>query len=121
MSRTWKVDHRASSPAHDRAKDKSLTAKSKDAPKRQARRRKLIPAPGPSAALQWAVMRSAKAEPSASSRLSENRADFSPSAKAMNKNLTVRMAIAIPQIHSQAVDLIRTDVVNPSVTDHLEP
>ncbi len=111
-------------PAHDRAKDKEFDSEvQKIAPKRKPDGANWNPGAGPSQALQWAVDALAKAGTLSIIGVYPETAQIFPIGKAMNKNLTVRMGNCnhrkyIPKL----VDLIRTDVVNPSsVLTNLEP
>jgi threonine dehydrogenase-like Zn-dependent dehydrogenase len=111
-------------PAHDRSKDEEFDSEvQKIAPKRKPDGPNWNPGAGPSQALQWAVDALAKAGTLSIIGVYPETAQTFPIGKAMNKNLTVRMGNCnhrkyIPKL----VDLIRTDVVNPSsVLTNLEP
>jgi threonine dehydrogenase-like Zn-dependent dehydrogenase len=111
-------------PAHDREKDKEFDREvQKIAPKRKPDGGNWNPGAAPSQALQWAVDALAKAGTLSIIGVYPETAQNFPVGKAMNKNLTVRMGNCnhrkyIPKL----VDLIRTDVINPSaVLTNLEP
>ena len=111
-------------PAHDREKDKEFDRElQKIAPKRKPEGGNWNPGAGPSQALQWAVDALAKAGTLSIIGVYPETSQTFPIGKAMNKNLIVRMGNCnhrkyIPKL----VDMIRTDVINPSsVLTNLEP
>lgn len=111
-------------PAHDQEKDKEFDKDvQKIAPQRKPQSVNWHPGAAPSQALQWAVEALAKAGTLSIIGVYPETAQTFPIGKAMNKNLSIRMGNCnhrkyIPKL----VDLIRTDVVNPSsVLTNLEP
>jgi threonine dehydrogenase-like Zn-dependent dehydrogenase len=111
-------------PAHDREKDKEFDKEvQKIAPQRKPQGGNWNPGAGPSQALQWAVDALAKAGTLSIIGVYPETAQTFPIGKAMNKNLSIRQGNCnhrkyIPKL----IDLIRTDVVNPSsVLTNLEP
>jgi threonine dehydrogenase-like Zn-dependent dehydrogenase len=95
----------------------------KIAPQRKPDQGNWNPGAGPSQALQWAVDALAKAGTLSVIGVYPENAQTFPIGKAMNKNLSVRSGNCnhrkyIPRL----VDMIRTDVFNPSsVLTNLEP
>jgi threonine dehydrogenase-like Zn-dependent dehydrogenase len=111
-------------PAHDREKDKEFDKEvQKIAPQRKPQGGNWNPGAAPSQALQWAVDALAKAGTLSIIGVYPETAQTFPIGKAMNKNLSIRQGNCnhrkyIPKL----VDMIRTDVVNPSsVLTNLEP
>src|SRR2546421_1961789 len=111
-------------PARNREKEKEFEQEiRKIAPKQKPDGRNWKPGEGPSQALQWAVQALAKAGTLSIIGVYPQTADTFPIGAAMNKNLTVRMGNCphrkyIPKL----VDMIRTDVFNPSsILTNLEP
>jgi threonine dehydrogenase-like Zn-dependent dehydrogenase len=111
-------------PAHDREKDKEFDREvQKIAPQRKPQGGSWNPGGGPSQALQWTVDALAKAGTLSVVGVYPETAQTFPIGKAMNKNLSIRMGNCnhrkyIPHL----IDLIRTDVINPSsVLTNLEP
>jgi threonine dehydrogenase-like Zn-dependent dehydrogenase len=118
------ANHPTKGPAHDREKDKEFDKEvQKIAPKRKPQGGNWNPGAGPSQALQWAVEALAKAGTLSIIGVYPETAETFPIGKAMNKNLSIRMGNCnhrkyIPKL----VDMIRTDVFNPSaILTNLEP
>ena len=114
------ADRPSKGPAHDRQKDKEFD---KEVQKIAPQRGNWNPGAAPSQALQWAVDALAKAGTLSIIGVYPETAQTFPIGKAMNKNLSIRQGNCnhrkyIPKL----VDMIRTDVVNPSsVLTNLEP
>jgi threonine dehydrogenase-like Zn-dependent dehydrogenase len=111
-------------PVRDREKDKEFDKEvQKIAPQRKPQGGNWNPGAAPSQALQWAVEALAKAGTLSIIGVYPETAQTFPIGMAMNKNLSIRMGNCnhrkyIPKL----VDMIRTDVVNPSsVLTNLEP
>ena len=118
------ANHPSKGPAHDRDKDKEFDREvQKIAPKAKPDGANWNPGAGPSQALHWAVEALAKAGTLSVIGVYPETAQTFPIGQAMNKNLSVRMGNCnhrkyIPKL----VDMIRTDVINPSaVLTNLEP
>src|SRR5437879_1717545 len=118
------ADRPSKGPAHDRQKDKEFDKEvQKIAPQRKPQGGNWNPGAAPSQALQWAVDALAKAGTLSIIGVYPETAQTFPIGKAMNKNLSIRQGNCnhrkyIPKL----VDMIRTDVVNPSsVLTNLEP
>jgi threonine dehydrogenase-like Zn-dependent dehydrogenase len=114
----------AKGPANDPEKDKEFDKEvQKIAPQRKPQGGNWNPGAAPSQALQWAVEALAKAGTLSIIGVYPETAQTFPIGKAMNKNLSIRQGNCnhrkyIPKL----VDIIRTDIVNPSsVLTNLEP